>query len=103
MHQISLEITQKTFHFPGTVQVFSNPTPIAQSKINPEKKKNQPTSSLVQISFGKVLSHLFSDPMNLVTHEAPTWLAPSGEIFSNLTCPDCWRSLSQTPSEIYFK
>ena len=30
----SLGITLETFHFPETVEVFSNPTPITQSSIN---------------------------------------------------------------------
>ena len=29
-----LEITLETFHFPETVQVFSNPTLITKSRIN---------------------------------------------------------------------
>ena len=35
---------------------------------------------VVEISFDKVVSHLFSDSMSLVTHEAAPWLASSGEI-----------------------
>ena len=35
----SFGITLETFHFPETVQVFSNPTPITQSNINPQKNK----------------------------------------------------------------
>ena len=51
---ISLDLhqTQKTemkswtdpassFHFPETVQVFSNATPITQNSINPQQNKNQ--------------------------------------------------------------
>ena len=34
-HPLSLVITLKIFHFPETVQVFSNSTPITQSSINP--------------------------------------------------------------------
>ena len=35
---------------------------------------------VIEISFDKVVSHLFSDSMSLVIHEAPPWLAPSGWI-----------------------
>ena len=35
-HPQGLRITLKTFHFPETMQVLSNPTPITQSSINPQ-------------------------------------------------------------------
>ena len=37
-------------------------------------------NALVEISFDKVVSHLFSDSMSLVTHKAPPWLALSRDI-----------------------
>ena len=36
-----------SFHFPETVQVFSNHTPINQSSINFQQKKNSATTGLV--------------------------------------------------------
>ena len=41
-HPKSLGITLERFHFPETVQVFSNSTPITQSSINPQYNKTQP-------------------------------------------------------------
>ena len=41
-HPQSLGTTLETFHFPETVRVFSNSTPITQSSINLQKNKNQP-------------------------------------------------------------
>ena len=35
---------------------------------------------MVEISFDKVVGHLFSDSMSLVTHEVPPWLTLSREI-----------------------
>ena len=40
-HPKSLGKTLETFQFPETVQVFSKPTLINQSSINPEQNKNQ--------------------------------------------------------------
>ena len=40
--------TGSSFHFPETVQVFSNLTPMRQSSINPQWKKNK--SSLAETS-----------------------------------------------------
>ena len=37
--------------------------------------------SVTDISFDKAVGHLFIDSMSLLTHEAPPWLAWSGEIF----------------------
>ena len=42
-HPWSFGITLETFHFPRTVQVLSNTTPITQSSINPHNNKNQPS------------------------------------------------------------
>ena len=56
---------------------------------------------VVKISF-RVVSHFFSDSMNLVIHEMPP-VGTKWMNFETLTCPDCWKSLSETPSEIYFK
>ena len=36
--------------------------------------------SMVEISFDKVVSHLFIDSMSLVAHGVPPWLVASGEI-----------------------
>ena len=36
--------------------------------------------TVVEISFDKVVGHLFIDFLSFVTHKAPPWLAPSGEI-----------------------
>ena len=61
------------------------------------------TESEVKISFDKVVVHLFSDSMSLVTHyEVTPWFVPSRESLQNLTCPDCWKLLSKTPSNIFF-
>ena len=38
----SLGITLETFRFPEIVQVFSNPTLITQSSINPQQNEDQP-------------------------------------------------------------
>ena len=37
-HLQSLGTTLETFHFPETVQIFSNPTPITKSRINLQQK-----------------------------------------------------------------
>ena len=60
------------------------------------------TESEVKISFDKVVVHLFSDSMSLVTHyEVTPWFVPSRESLQNLSCPDCWKLLSKTPSDIF--
>ena len=57
--------------------------------------------AVVEISFDKVVSHLFNDFMSFVTMRCHhDW--HRAEKFENSTCPDRWKSLSQAPSKIYF-
>ena len=45
---------------------------------------------MVEVSFDKVISHLFIiDSMSVVIHKAPPWLA-LGRYFANFTCPEHW-------------
>ena len=54
-------------------------------------------NSAVEISFDQVVGHLIIHCMSLMVHK----VGAEWRNFANLTCSDCSKLLSQTPSKIF--